>query len=309
MILTAFPDLQWLKRQAEESFSQQRSWTGDKLPQKGWPNVILNVCSKHTYRDNIRGPLSLFMNLSGESIIEVNGKKSLIRDDCFFISNHDQYYTLEIDRKKESETFNIHFGEHFADQVLSAIQHNHEFLLDNQFNRLLESTAFHNRLVFKSDHMRSIIGSIHTMRPSGLALEEKLYEIMSILLVEEASLRKSMTELETIKTSTRLEIIKRLVYAMDFIYENLSRDITLENLAEVSCLSKFHFLRLFKTVYRKTPGKLIDGLRIKKACHLIKTTDMDITEIAGIVGYKNPSSFSRMFRNQTGIYPTQYRSY
>ncbi len=121
MILNAFPDLNWLKEQAEKRFADRKAYDGTSLKQRGWPTVILNVRSAETYRDNIRGPLSLFTNFSGSSQVSIDGKSVLIKEGCFFLSNPDQRYTLEIHRTKPAETFNIHFGERFADEVFPIV--------------------------------------------------------------------------------------------------------------------------------------------------------------------------------------------
>ena len=132
MIFHHFPDLQWLKQQSENRFSNRKGWEGRTLPQQGWPSVILNVNTGFTYRDNIRGPLSIFTNLSGESHVGIGKNRTTIREGFFFISNNDQRYTLDINNCKTStETFNIHFGEHFASRVLRSLTLPTESLLDN----------------------------------------------------------------------------------------------------------------------------------------------------------------------------------
>jgi AraC family transcriptional regulator len=308
MILHAFPDLHWLKKQAEESFTSRRDWKGDVLQHKGWPNVILNVNTTNICRDNIRGPFSIFMNVKGESSVEIDGRRNSIRQEFFFISNHDQYYTLEVDRKQETETFNIHFGEYFVDQVWQSLVLREDQLLDNHFQVPMQAMAFHNRLVLKSNAMMSTIKSVRQKDLStSVHFEQKLEELIRIVLDEELELRKLTQRIPTIKSSTKKEILKRLTLSTDFIYSNYTRNVSLEEIAAASCLSKFHFLRLFKTAFNKTPGEFIDELRIKKALELIRNSKLGIAQIAANIGYTNSSSFSRMFKNRVGRYPSEIR--
>src|SRR4051812_20782388 len=116
MVHTEFPNLQWLKSQAEQSFAARKAWNGRVLAKKGWPTVILNVKTNNAYRDNIRGPLSVFSNIRGESVVEASKRRVKVKEGFFFVTNHDEYYTLQVDQRN-TETFNIHFGEYFADQV------------------------------------------------------------------------------------------------------------------------------------------------------------------------------------------------
>ena len=309
MILREFPDLQWLKEQADQRFTDRKSWTGQTLKHEGWPSVILNVTTGHTYRDNIRGPFSLFTNLSGESTVAVDHKHVRVREGFFFLSNHDQHYTLEINQPTPGQTFNIHFGEYFTDQVFQSLHLSPETLLEKNFHPPHERLEFHNRLHHRSETITRIIKDIHSLEPAGsLALDEKLYALISELLAQETALTKIKRELPVLKSSTRQEIFKRLLLSTDYIYACFDRDLSLDELATVSCLSKFHFLRLFKTGFGKTPHQFINEVRVQRSKELLVHSPLNVQEIARTVGFTNASSFSRMFFQQTGFYPTSFRN-
>ena len=308
MILTNFPDLRWLKEQAERSFEDQGRGIGKNLPTKGWPNVILNVSSSETFRDNIRGPLSLFTNLSGESTVVTSGRRVPVQEDFFFLTNHDQYYTLEIKQKKPTETFNIHFGEYFCDEVFDSLSSSADQLLENHFRKPIERLEFHNKLYYRDLSMGRIIMEIKNQTHLEASwLEEKLFALIEQLLKNEKDLLRIRSRLPLIKSSTRAEILKRLLVVSDYIHAHLQGDLSLEELARVACLSKFHFLRLFKIAFDKTPYQFINEERVRKGQKLLRKSNLEVHEIAHVLGFNNSSSFSRMFYNQTGTYPTQLR--
>lgn len=307
MFLHSFPDLNWLKRQAEENFCSGRSSHGEALPQKGWPSVILNVETKNTHRDNIRGPLSLFMNLKGESVVEVTGRSTRVREGFFYLSNQSQHYTLTIDEKTETQTFNIHFGDYLVDQVWHSLIKPENYLLENEFSIPAESMAFHNRLFRKSTLFENILITLKETEGSGLRFEEGLGKLIEALLQEETKLGNVAQRLPAIKKATRAEIIKRLSRATDLIYAKYDRNLTLDEIAAASCLSKFHFLRLFRVAFGKTPGQFLDEVRIDKAKEQVTKTNLTIQEISRNLGFQNASSFSRMFHNRVGVYPSVLR--
>lgn len=308
MIFHQFPDLQWLKQQSENRFSDRKGWQGRTLQQEGWPSVILNVKTGFTYRDNIRGPLSIFTNLSGISHVETGKNRTTIREGFFFVSNNDQRYTLDINNRKTStETFNIHFGEHFASRVWRSLVLSTESILDNNESSS-PNIEFHNRLNTRSAEMTDVISFLHQNMPTGMLLDEKLSELISILFVQEKKLSKAQLQLPSLKSSTREEIIKRLVLAVDYIYTYYDKDLSLDELAAVACLSKFHFLRLFKIAFNKTPHQFINGVRIQRSKELLIRSTLDVKSISKAVGFDTSSSFSRMFRQQTGAYPSQFRA-
>jgi AraC family transcriptional regulator len=308
MIHTQFPDLAWLKKQTEDRFAARRDWSGNELKNPGWPNVILNVSTKFTYRDNIRGPLSLFTNLSGESSVEAGSKRTVIKPGLFMLTNPGEHYTLDINAKASAETFNIHFGDYFAEQVLQSLIKSPEAVLEGASACTNDRVYFHNRLQYRSDEVNSLIHFLHQERPTAMLLEEKLAELITLILREQLRLNSSTRLIPVIKRSTREEIVRRLIDSCDFIYANYDRDISLDDLARVSCLSRFHFLRLFKIAFQKTPYQFINDVRVQRSKELLKHTDIDVRTISSTVGFTSSSSFSRMFFQQMGVYPTKYRS-
>jgi AraC family transcriptional regulator len=308
MILKEFPNLTWLKDQAERRFAERRSWTGSPLAAQGWPNVVLNVSATNIIRDNIRGPLSLFTNISGESVVETSRRRVLVKDDFFFLTNHDQYYTLEVNKAERAEIFNIHFGEYFCDQVFSSLSKKADQLLENHFQSPEGRIEFHNKLYLRDEVTQRLIIEIRKGSEEGSAwLEEKLYELIANLLQNERQLAQIQSRLPALKSSTRAEILKRMLLVSDYIHTNLNRDLSLDELASVGCISKFHFLRLFKIAFNKTPYQFINEERVRRGKGMIERTNVSINEIAHSLGFTNASSFSRMFFNQTGAYPTQLR--
>ena len=308
MLLHQFPDLTWLKVQAEKNFADRQGWCGRELPHEGWPNVVLQVSAAETCRDNIRGPLSLFMNLSGESVVTTGKRRVVVPEDFFFITNPNQYYTLEIERRRTAKTFNIHFGDYFADQVFQAFSSSETHLLDHPFACPHERLEFHNRLHHRSPALNRVVAEISEARElPSLWLEEKLTDVVCLLLVEEKKLLSLRAGLPVLKSSTRAEILRRLLHVTDYIHTHLDKDISLEQLSRIACLSKFHFLRLFKVAFQTTPYQFINAERIRRAKKMMRHTTLEVRDVARTLGYENASAFSRMFFRQEGVYPTQLR--
>jgi AraC family transcriptional regulator len=306
MILHEFPDLQWLRSQAEKRFAERRSYSGEKLEHAGWPSVVLNVRTCSTYRDRIRGPLSMFSNFGGESVVEVEGKRFVVREGFFFISNNDQYYSLGVEGK-ETETANIHFGEHFVENVLTSLTLHPQKLLDDCTSDTQRN--FHNAIYRKSERLDQITRQIAAIQNDKLLLEEKLVECAAeVLRINERDL-DAMEKLPLVKSSTRTEILRRLVSARDIIYTCYETELSLNDLARACCMSKFHFLRLFKLAFGKTPHQFLNDVRLERAKQLLRSKGMDVYQVSSQIGIKDPASFSRLFKNQTGVYPTQYRNH
>jgi AraC family transcriptional regulator len=307
MILKTFPNLQWLKNQAENRFSNRKAYDGSTLNQSGWPSVVMNVKAGETFRDNIPGPLSFFSSVSGVSHVTVDGRKTIIPEEFFFVSNAGQRYTLEIEKKTPTETFNIHFGEKWAEDSLRALTEKTEVLLDQPEDSANSNIQFYNKLFVKDEITKSIQRQLLLLQPGDAIKEQELlFQLMSHLLCDHIQTRQRSLTIPAIKSATRDEILRRLFLATDYIYAYYHTELDLDQLSSVSCLSKFHFLRLFKIFFHQTPHQFITGLRIKKATSLLKQGGLQVKEISKSVGFDNANSFSRLFYQRNGVYPSQY---
>lgn len=305
MFYQAFPDLTWLKNQAETHFANQKGWNNTLLLNTGWPTVILNVKAGETFRDNIPGPLSFFSTLQGQSSVTVEGRRTTIPAGSFFLTNPGQRYTLDIGKSK-AETFNIHFGSHWAEEVLAGLTQPDNRLTDEPQRATERSCHFHNKLYYKSDQLVGIQSRLIATKDQGtLQRQELLFELMEYLVRENHLLRQGAASLKSVKASTREELLRRLFLATDLIYADVSRAHSLDELAAVSCLSRFHFLRIFKQVFRETPHQFVMRLRVEKSKTLLRGR-MDVKSVARELGFNDPSSFSRLFFQQVGLYPRHY---
>lgn len=100
---------------------------------------------------------------------------------------------------------------------------------------------------------------------------------------------------------------RRLQRVIDYITTNLTKDITLEELAAAASLSRFHFSRMFKVTMGQSPSRFIGQLRLDLAKTLL-TAGRTIADVSQDCGFSSESNFVRSFRRATGITPGRYRS-
>ena len=95
--------------------------------------------------------------------------------------------------------------------------------------------------------------------------------------------------------------------AVRYFHENYNKLISIEDYAASQHMSVSWFIRNFKEYTESTPAQYILSLRISNAQTLLETTNYNVTEIAEIVGYDNPLYFSRLFKKQSGMSPSDFR--
>lgn len=92
----------------------------------------------------------------------------------------------------------------------------------------------------------------------------------------------------------------------EYLDEHYNEPVTLDTLAQVSRMSPFHALRLFRDAEGTTPNGYQIGLRIRRACELLERGS-SIVDTALETGFYDQSHFTNTFRRITGTTPRQYR--
>lgn len=95
--------------------------------------------------------------------------------------------------------------------------------------------------------------------------------------------------------------------AANYIYNNFSDNISIDDLVKISNFERRHFFRIFKEKFGTTPNKYINELRMNKAKSLLVNTNMTIGEISVYCGFQSEHYFSRAFKSREGISPNEYR--
>ncbi|MDR1319512.1 MAG: helix-turn-helix domain-containing protein [Treponema sp.] len=92
-----------------------------------------------------------------------------------------------------------------------------------------------------------------------------------------------------------------------FIWENYTRKISLQEIAEASGLSAPYFSTIFKEEMGENLSNYLNRLRVGKAQNMLTGTEFTLCEVAAACGFEDQSWFSKIFKNYTGISPGKYR--
>jgi AraC family transcriptional regulator len=101
---------------------------------------------------------------------------------------------------------------------------------------------------------------------------------------------------------------RRLKRVREYVEEHLSDDLTVADLANVACLSIFHFTRAFSAAMGAPPHRYVSQRRLERAKAMIEAGDASLGETALACRFSSQSSFTRAFRRATGMTPAEYRS-
>lgn len=100
---------------------------------------------------------------------------------------------------------------------------------------------------------------------------------------------------------------KPIRQACDYVSQHYGESIRLEDVAEAVKLSPSYFSTLFAKKTGQNFSDYVTSFKMKKACEMLSSSDMNINEIADKLGFPDSRYFSKLFRKNIGIKPTEYR--
>lgn len=272
--------------------------------------ILLNIGYSELNADwNWKGIYSPFARIyyvkKGEARTRIGGKSYILKPDRLYLTPP---FTLHDD---ECDSYFSLYYIHFYEKTLNkeSIFDTHNFPIEIKANSL--DLLLTERLLYINPdrHLRHYDPKLYDNPPtfsqyiadnnrmpmhSSIETQGILYQLISKFL-----------ETAEIKTSNRdIRISKSLQY----IHENINKDISVLTLSNIACLSEDHFIRLFRSEMGYTPLKYINLKKIEKAQLLLLTTDTPIRDVAFELSIDNISYFNRVFKQYTGKTPGEYRS-
>lgn len=110
-----------------------------------------------------------------------------------------------------------------------------------------------------------------------------------------------------LKEQTQASYAQRLGRVIDYVHAHLDDDLSFDRLAEIACLSAYHWSRIYSAMYGETIAATIRRLRLQRAADRLANSALDISEIAAQAGYGSSDTFGRAFKDAFGMAPATYR--
>jgi AraC family transcriptional regulator len=152
---------------------------------------------------------------------------------------------------------------------------------------------------------RSIASELKSETSSGKLLVEALATCMAARLAQ--------THVSTPATEPAASLPKggldrrRLLRVLDYIEENVEGNLTLDRMASIACLSRYHFARAFRQTVGQSPHRYVSAKRLQRAKALLIGGNRSLIDIALALSFSSQANFTRAFRQATGLAPGQYR--
>lgn len=136
---------------------------------------------------------------------------------------------------------------------------------------------------------------------------KRIYCLLEILEVLASSVDLTLLDESMVKLNQDLPHIERFNKVISYLIQNYKQDIHLEQMAELVHMTPSSFCRFFKGVMKKTLIEVVMEFRIKHACYLLATTDLNISQVAMESGFGDLPYFNRRFKKMMGCNPSTYK--
>lgn len=244
---------------------------------------------------------------SGEEIYYANGKKFKVTIGEYIIGNEFTKSLVQINSKESVQGLCIDISPEIITEVAEINDANGSELKDF----LLSEQLFVNRYKVNNTMLGYSLNEINHKVKLGtftndFEQNELFYNLAESIITDQRFIFNNLAKLKFKKTITNQEVLRAIMNAKSFIDEYSNENLSLENIAQQTGISKFHFIRVFKSVFGISPYQYQKCKRLEQAkLDLLRGGEILFTALN--YGFPDTQTFTKAFKKQFGQTPGSIR--
>jgi len=294
MILTELPDLP-----PRPETPANAAFRREYVARWARENTLLCGESRFVEYPEVTHPASIKMAWGGAEVYHLRRRDVRVADGSWLVLNDGDRYGSTLKSDRPATSFSIFLRRGLAAEIIAARKLGLERSLERGAERARppSTSAFSPHLRGQDRHvaprMRSIYARVIAGERSQDWLDEQAVLLVGDLVAAENETLASTLRIPASKASTRAELSRLLRLAADHIESHFDQTLPLEALAEVACMSSYHFLRYFALLHGATPHAYVVRCRTAAARRLLADGVSDATVLARRSGFGSRSSLYR----------------
>jgi AraC family transcriptional regulator len=297
MILTTLPDLPPRPQTAANAAFRRQFYA-----RWGRENAIVSGRSTHAEYAAIPQTLSIKMAVGGRERYFLPRREVVVDDDNLLVLNEGSCYGSLLQAPQAAWTFAIFFRPGMQEEVAAQQPRSLQAALDCPAPRV-RPAGFAEHLRPRdgpvSARLKRIAHDVGAGERDELWLEEQL----TVLLAQMLMLEHRQAEVPAARPTLRAELHRRLWLAADHIESHYAQALTLDHLAAVARLSRFHFVREFARLFGVSPHAYLTRKRARAAMRLLGAGCTDREGVALQCGFGSRWSLQRALQRHRGPPP------
>ncbi|MCZ0702269.1 AraC family transcriptional regulator of arabinose operon [Natronobacillus azotifigens] len=245
----------------------------------------------HSYGPISRTEFLLHYVIKGKGVFNADGKSYHLSEHDAFLIYPDETTYYQADETEPWSYIWVGFNGIKAENALT----NASFSKENRVNQ------FYNK-----ENLIAIVNKMLNASKltyaNDLKREGYLYLFLSALVQEKYDIKSKEADIYDYPYQIYVD------HALEFIKHNYEKNIKVNDIAQYIGINRSYLTTIFKKTINTSPQEYLVKYRLEKACSLLKTTDLPIGVIASRVGYDNPLTFSKVFKNFYEVSPTVFRT-
>jgi AraC-like DNA-binding protein len=248
-------------------------------------NVSIQKKSDHNwYKKHWHNYFEIIYYNNCTGYCSLNGIDHELRDNCLFFLTPKDFHEISTNENADSYSMIISFSEQIVDKKIlkllteeSIVIYDLPTLLSKEIDALYE--VFLSRSVYRDTHLKHLLNCI-------------------LIRILEIGQRVS---------SASKDIHPIIRESISYILTNPSEHITLDTLSSRFGITKTYFSHLFRDSTGVSFKQYLTSLRLECAKRMLAEKELSIIDVGFECGFVTPSQFSRSFKQNTGMTPSQYR--
>lgn len=276
-------------------------------------NMLYSETTSDAWYPKQSSDFSMRLVFSGNENYSLGGRQLNVYPGSFLVLNEGTNYSRKINSDVPVSTFSVFYSPAFLRDFHNSAIGNDVKLLDDPFSGAGDTPHFLETLYpFSGDlkfNMLHLKKHFDAAQNNEMLINEYMnHSLMLYYKIYDQEVIAKSSSLSFLNNQTRVEILRRLAIAKDYILSNYAEEVTLDAISRQACLSVNHLLRTFKQAFKCSPHQYLIQVRLNRAKYLLRNTNYSVNEVVGMIGFECASSFIRLFKNSFNETPGSFRN-